>query len=42
MFGDAFTFKATDPKEIVSLDLAGVTLGDLRSILPRVTGIRPE
>jgi hypothetical protein len=42
MFGDAFTFKATDPKEIVSLDLAGVTLRDLRSILPRVTGIRPE
>ena len=42
MFGDAFTFKATDPKEIVSLDLAGVNLRDLRSILPRVTGIRPN
>jgi hypothetical protein len=40
MFGDAFAFEATNPKEIVSLDLENVTLGDLRSALPRMAGIK--
>jgi hypothetical protein len=40
MFGDAFTFKSTDPKGIISLDLENVTLGDIRNALPKMAGIK--
>lgn len=42
LFGDAFTFQSKDPKGIVSLDLENVSLGDIRSALPKMAGIKLE
>jgi hypothetical protein len=40
IFGSAGVAKAADSEALVSLDLEDVALEDVRSVLPRLTGIR--
>jgi hypothetical protein len=42
IFGEAATVKSADPKALMSIDLENVTLGDLRGVLAKTTGIRVD
>jgi hypothetical protein len=42
IFGDSVNVKNADPKGMVSLDLESVTLKELRTELPRISGIKVE
>jgi hypothetical protein len=42
IFGESVSIKNADPKGMLSLDLESVTLNELRTELPRISGIKVE